>query len=166
MITTVSYHFAFMNAARDVLVAVLIFVMASRFVWRILAPLGAIWRGDESRVPYLSRLHPQARTYVAFCLWVGSMCAGMCLMALAILVDAVSIWHRPVALAVVAIGLLFLTGPLMLLNTFAWAFNRPRFLVVPAHRDHPGWMRSTVRRFRTRAGRTGEGSVHIPCPGD
>lgn len=137
---------------RDVLVAVLVLLAAGSFAWRVVAPVGAIWRGDASRVPHLTKLKPQARTYVSFCLWVATMYTGISLVFLDVLADALGIWHRPV-LALVGFGAFFATGPLVLLHVFVWAFNRPRILVVPALRDHPGWVRTTLQRMRTRRGR-------------
>lgn len=124
------------------------------FVWKILSPLGAIWRGDASRVPNLSRLQPQARTYLPFSLWVGAVFGGLGLMALAAGVEVLGL-RLPWPLAIVGIGVFWAAGPLILVNMFAWAFNRPKFLIVPAYRDHPGWVRTAVWRIRARAEQLG-----------
>jgi hypothetical protein len=138
----------------NVLVAVLILLglaLFGGFAWKVLSPLGAIWRGDASRVPRMVRVHPQARTYLPFSLWAGTMSVGMCLGTLAVFVDVVGVWHRPKLLVIAAFGVFYATGPLLLVNMFAWAFNRPRFLIVPAYRSHPGWVRTTARRSRAKA---------------
>jgi hypothetical protein len=135
---------------RSVLLFPLGVALFGRFAWVILSPLAAIWRGNASRVPDLYRLQPQARTYLPFSLWAGSLFVGMCLMAVGATADVLGIWQPLQLLAIVGLGGVYAAGPLLLVNVFAWAFNRPKFLIVPAYRNHPGWMRTTVRRMRAR----------------
>jgi hypothetical protein len=133
----------------------LVIAVTAHFAWRILSPLGAIWHGDASRVPRMAKLRPQARTYLPFSLWNGALNGGLLLMGVDVFVDALGIWHRPRLLAMAAAGLFYAAGPLALLNVFAWAFNRPKVLIVPAYRDHPGWVRTTVWRTTARAQQVG-----------
>jgi hypothetical protein len=142
------------DSVKFILLFPLVLALWGGFAWKILSPLGAVWRGDASRVPSLSRFQPQARTYLPFSLWVGAAFGGLGLVALAAGVEVLGIW-QPRPLAIVGFGVFWAAGPLMLVNMFAWAFNRPKFLIVPAYRDHPGWVRTAVWRIRVRAEQLG-----------
>jgi len=137
----------------DVLWSTLVLILMVTFAWRVIAPIGAIWRGETARVPRLVRLHPQARTYLPFSLWIGMLCAGMCVLCVCWLMDGLGITHGLSAVGRVGIGVMTASFPLMLVNVIVWAFNRPRLFVVPTYRNHPGAVgviRARMRRGRVR----------------
>ena len=115
-------------------------------VWRIVAPSRAIWRGDASRVPTISRVQPHARTYLTYCLSIGTICAGTGVMLLAMLFDTLGVWRMPEPVGLLGIVAIFLGLTLLPVHVLVGAVNWPKFLVTPAYRRGPGWLGQAVRQ--------------------
>jgi hypothetical protein len=109
--------------------------LMSWMLYRVLSPARAIWWGDVSRVPRIPRVQPQARTYLPYLLWFVPMNGGIALFGLAELL--VTLFGRIEVARLIGrtgLGLMFASFAFMLLHLFAFAFNRPRFLIAPAYR--------------------------------
>src|SRR5690349_13918939 len=52
-------------------------MLSGWMVYRVVAPARAIWRGDASRVPFVPRMPPQARTYLLYALWFPMAFGGL-----------------------------------------------------------------------------------------
>lgn len=116
-------------------------------VYRIARPARAIWNGDESRLPWLFRYQPTARSYAAFLLSAVPLSSGTALLGFAMLVDAVT-GSRTAALVVATPAALLIFGGVALIPVTACvsAFNRPRFLVPRCYRNQSGALAAAWRR--------------------
>jgi hypothetical protein len=131
-------------------VVAVVCLAAMVLVWRIVVPIRAVWRGDASRVPTLSKFQPHARTYLTYCLSVGTACAGTGLLLLAMLLDSLSIWRMPEPIGLLGIGAFWAGLALLPAHVIVGALNWPNFLVAPAYRSQPGWIGSAIKRTRRR----------------
>src|SRR5689334_14010097 len=52
-------------------------MLSGWMVYRVVAPTRAIWRGDASRLPFVPRMPPQARTYLLYAVWFPMVFGGL-----------------------------------------------------------------------------------------
>lgn len=129
--------------------------IAIAILFYYMRPARQIWRGDTSRMPpfdyYVLDVAP--RTYPAFLLCVGAATVGLALAGTAVAIGGLTGADWPRHLLLAGLILLVASVVLMPLNWFVAATGRPRFLVPPPYRGHPGSSAAArSRRRRTRAG--------------
>ena len=142
---------------RDLVFGVCASAVPAWILYRAVAPLKAIWRGDTSRIYTLPTRSGivQARNYLAYLLWVIPAFGGLMFIGVAIISATLSSVRTDLIDILFTIGVcsLLAAGPLLLVHVIVNATNRPRFLVPPPYRDQPGAIAAArKRRARRRVG--------------
>lgn len=133
--------------------AIAVFVL-----YRSLTPFRPVWVGAARVVRTLpTRLGVvEARTYLAYLLWVVPGSTGLLLVGVAVLLHELAPGANALGRGAAMVGLaLFLAAwPLTLPQVMVNATNRPRFLVPPPYRNRPGAVAIVrQRRAQERDGR-------------
>jgi hypothetical protein len=120
----------------------------------VLEPARDIWRGDAHRLPHLSEVPVNARSYLVLLLWSVPLMSALGLLGVAVGANAVGV---PLAIvkpiAIIGIAAACIGLPFIPLQWVVSAFGHPKFLIPPPYRDHPGgFARARERRRRKRAG--------------
>jgi hypothetical protein len=125
--------------------------ISAAMVYTAAAPARRIWRGDASAVPRLPHLSLNARSYVAFLVWVVPLFVGIFVMSGAVL--ASTLVEDEAALAPVgrvAIGLVWGGVGLVPLHWCVSAFAQPKFMIPPPYRSQAGGLAKARHRWRRR----------------
>ena len=119
------------------------------FMGYVIAPAGAVWRGDVDRMPHLPRDIPvSARTYFAYLLWIVPLNVGIALFSLVGVIGSLMgpDWEPLRPLFVVSVGLILGSLPLVLGHLSVALLGRPRFLIAPPYRhQRPRWLSTRAR---------------------
>jgi hypothetical protein len=139
---------------RHVLAGLVLIGLSAAMLYKMFAPVRDIWHGNARRVPKLSQISVNARSYLAFLLWFTPVFSGLALLGLTL---TIGIFFRSMTLVapLVVTGVILMLGglPLIPLHWFVSAFSRPQFLIPPPYRSDPGGIsQARERRRRRRSG--------------